>query len=133
MNKTFFAVTGIVRYKGKMLIVKKAPDDRNYPNHWSFCSGFVKEFEAGEETVLREIKEESGLKARIVKEGRIIHVKDKRNKKNWVVLPFLCEVDSDKVKLDHENVDYAWITKDKLDDYDFVPAVIDDLKSVGLL
>ena len=65
--KTYFAITGIVENKNKVLILKKSAKDYNYPKRWSFCSGYVKEFESAEDTVLREIKEETGLKARIVK------------------------------------------------------------------
>ena len=68
--KTYFVVTGILKHKNQFLILKKAPNDRNYPNRWSFCSGFVKEFESGEDSCLREIKEETGLDAEIVKTGK---------------------------------------------------------------
>ena len=54
--KTYFAVTGVVKFKNKVLILKKSPKDWNYPSKWSFCSGYVKEFESAEDTVLREIK-----------------------------------------------------------------------------
>ena len=133
MSKTYFAVTGIVTNEDKILILKKHPKDRNYPNHWSFCSGFVKEFEPGEETVLREIKEETGLDAEIIKRCDVIFIEDRKNNKNWVVLPFLCKVDKTEVKLDHENVDYKWITKEEIKNFKFVPGLIDDLKAVGLL
>jgi 8-oxo-dGTP diphosphatase len=133
MTKTYFAVTGIIIYEGKFLILKKSPDDYNYPNHWSFCSGFVKEFEAGEDTLLREVKEETGLEAEIVKEGEIVHVRDKTNGKNWIILPFLCSVKSNQVTLDHENSEFRWITKGQIPEFKFVPGLIEDLKSVGLL
>lgn len=133
MTKTYFAVTGIVTNKDKMLILKKAPDDRNFPNHWSFCSGFVKEFEAGEDTALREIKEETGLDAEIIRKGKLLTVEDKRNDKIWVVLPLLCKVDKTVVKLDHENTEYKWITKKEITNFKFVPGIIDDLKAVKLL
>ena len=55
--KTYFAVTGIVKHMDKVLILKKSPNDWNYPGKWSFCSGYVKEFEAAEDTALREIKD----------------------------------------------------------------------------
>ena len=69
--KTYFVVTGIVKNKGKVLILKKSPKDWSYPNKWSFCSGYIKEFESAEDTVLREIEEETGLKAKIIKKGKI--------------------------------------------------------------
>lgn len=132
MSKSYFAVTGIVTYKDKLLILKKSPDDRNYPNHWSFCSGFVKEFEAGENTVLREIKEEANLEAEIIKRGKLIFVEDKENNKNWIILPFLCKVNSTEVTLDHENSEFKWVTKEEIINFHFVPGIIEDLKAVGL-
>ena len=131
--KTYFVVTGGVRNKDKFLILKKSPDDYNYPNKWSFCSGFIKEFEAAEDSCLREIKEETGLDATIVKEGGIIEVIDKKNGKRWIIAMYLCEVDKRDVKLCHENVEFKWVGLDELDGYEFVPGLAKDLKSLGLM
>ncbi len=131
--KTYFVVTGIVKSKGKVLILKKSPTDRNYPNRWSFCSGYVKEFEAAEDSVLREIKEETGLDARILKKGRLFQKTDTKAKKSWVIFPFLCEAKSQRVKLDHENVDFRWISRMDIKKYPAVPGLEKDLKVLGLL
>jgi len=131
--KSYFAVTGIVMFNDKILILKKHPDDRNYPNYWSFVSGFVKEFEAGEDTMMREMKEETGLDGEIVKTGEVIEAFDEKNNKTWVVKPFLLKVNSDKVKLCHENTDFKWVTLEELMTVKFVPGLKQDLKSVGLL
>ena len=133
MTKTYFVVTGIVMCNGKYLILKKAPDDYNYPEHWSFCSGFVKEFESAEDTCLREIKEETDLDVELIKEGTLIHKHDPRNGKNWVILPFLCKAKNTQIRLDHENTEYRWITKDEIKNYNFVPGLIKNLESVGFL
>ncbi|HZX45556.1 MAG TPA: NUDIX hydrolase [Candidatus Nanoarchaeia archaeon] len=92
--KTFFVVTGIVQYENRYLLLKRSPDDYNYPNKWSFCSGFVKELEAGEETVLREIKEETGLSAEIIKTGKVMEIID--SGKRWVVACYLCNAKEKK-------------------------------------
>ena len=131
--KTHFIVTGVVKNKGRFLILKKAPNDYNYPNKWSFCSGFVKEFESGEDTCLREIKEETGLDAKIVKTGKIIEVIDEEKGKKWVIAVYLCEAGKDDVKLCHENVEFRWAIFDDIKDYEFVPGLAKDLKSLGLL
>ena len=131
--KTYFVVTGVVMRKGKVLILKKHPNDYNYPNKWSFCSGFVKEFEAAQDTVLREVKEETGLKAKIVKEGKLFQKDDKKNCKSWVIKCFLCKVNSEKVKLDHENTDFKWINHKDIRNYLIVPGLEKDLKVLGLL
>lgn len=130
--KTYFVVTGIVKNNGKILILKKAPNDWNYPNKWSFCSGYVKEFESAEDTVLREIREETGLKAKIVKNGRLFQKNDKTKGKSWVIMPFLCEVNSRNVKLDHENVEFKWVNHEEVSRYPAVPGLEKDLKVLGL-
>ena len=131
--KTYFVVSGIVKYKDKVLILKKSSLDHNYPGRWSFCSGFVKEFESAEETVLREIQEETGLNAKIMKKGKLFQKDDKHNNKSWVIIPFLCEVKSRIVKLDHENVDFKWINHEDIRKYPSVPGLEKDLKVLGLL
>ena len=133
MMKIYFAVTGVVRHKGKVLILKKAPDDYNFPSHWSFCSGYIKEFECAEDTVLREIKEETGLKARIMKKGKLFLQEYPAKNKSWYVMPFLCEVSSGNVKLDHENTEYRWIIHKDIIKYKTVPGLKKDLKVLGLL
>ena len=133
MMKTYFTVAGIVKSKGKVLILKKSPNDYNYPNKWSFCSGYVKEFESAEESVLREIKEETGLKARISKKGRLLKVNDVSKGKIWIIMPLLCEAASRNVKLDRENVDFKWISYKDIEKYPTVPGLEKDLKVLGLI
>ena len=130
--KTYFAVTSVVMNKGKVLILKKSPKDWNYPNKWSFCSGYAKEFEAAEDTAIREIKEETGLKGRILKKGKIFETIDNKSKKAWIVVPFLCEVKSRNIKLDHENTEYRWISHKEIKKYQTVPGLEKDLKVLGL-
>lgn len=130
--KTYFVVAGVIQCRGKILILKKSDDDYNYPGKWSFCSGFVKEFEAAEDTVLREIKEETGLKGKIIKNGKIVSIEDKKKNKTWVVCVFLCKVKWQKVKLCHENSDFRWILPKELKKYPTVPGLWKDLKVLGL-
>ncbi len=131
--KTYFAVTGVVLNKGKVLILKKSPKDYNYPNKWGFCSGYAKEFEAADDTVLREIKEETCLTAKILKKGKLFQKDDKKLGKTWVITPFLCKASSREVKLDHENVEFKWIDYKGINKYQTVPGLEKDLKVLGLI
>lgn len=130
--KTYFVVTGIVKYKDKVLILKKSQNDYNYPDKWSFCSGYVKEFESAEDTVLREIKEETGLSAKIIKKGKLIEVKDNKNRKTWIIIVFLCSVKSSNIRLCNENVESKWVKYEDIKNYDTVPGLQKDLKVLGL-
>ena len=102
-------------------------------NKWSFCSGYVKEFESAEDNILREIREETGLKAKLIKKGKLFEVADKKIHRTWIVMPFLCEVNSIQVKLDHENVEFRWIGHKDISKYKTVPGLQKDLKILGLI
>ena len=131
--KTYFVVTGIVRHKGKILVLQKSDNDYNYPGKWSLCSGYVKEFESAEDTLLREIKEETGLKAKLQGKGKLIHVKDKNKNKSWVIVVFPCSVKSGKVNLCHENKNFKWIKPKELKSLDTVPGLKKDIAKTGLI
>lgn len=127
--KTYFVVTGIVKHEGNYLILKRADDDRNYPGKWSFCSGFVKEFESAEDACLREIEEEVGLLCRIFRSDLIDTIDEERGIR-WVVAVFLCEADDNEVKLGPENTKYKWVKDFK--GIDLVPGIWDAIERLGL-
>ena len=54
-------------------------------------------------------------------------------KKAWIVVPFLCEVKSRNIKLDHENTEYRWISHKDLGKYPTVPGLKKDLKVLNLI
>ena len=131
--KTYFVVTGIVQNPdGKILLLRKSMDDSIYPGKWSFCSGYVKEFEAGEDSVLREIQEETGLTGAIIKRGKIVEIIDEVIGRHWIVACFLCTVDSDDIKLCHENSEFRWVTPKEIHSFDMVPGLEKDLKALGV-
>ena len=131
--KTYLVVTGVVKHKGRFLILHRGKNDYNYPGKWSFCSGFVKEFEAAEQCILREINEETGLKARIIKTGKIIEVKDKKRNIRWVIAVYLWEAKNTNVKVCKENQGYRWVKSSEFKKYPFVPGLTKNLKTLGLI
>ncbi len=132
--KTYFVVAAVVlNPEGNILLLRKSMDDRVYPGKWSFCAGHVKEFEAAEDTVLREIFEETGLHATIKHPVRIAETIDEEKGRKWVVGCFLCAVPSNGVRLCHENSEYRWVPLHDIRNFDMVPGSEKDLKVLGLL
>lgn len=131
--KTYFAVTAVILNNGEVLILRKALSDWNYPGKWGFCSGYVKEFEAAEDTAIREVKEETGLAASIIRGAGIIISEDKTLGKRWAIAPFLCESTSRDVRLCHENIDFRWIKPKELKKFDTVPGAEEDINAFGLV
>ncbi len=132
--KSYFVVAGIVRNRqGKILLLQKNLKDKAYPGKWSFCSGYVKEFEAAEDSVLREIKEETGLDATIAGRGHLVEVHDPAKESIWLVMCYLCSSPSSEVTLCHENIAFQWISPIEITSFDTVPGLEKDLKILGLL
>ncbi|MBI2671853.1 NUDIX hydrolase [Candidatus Woesearchaeota archaeon] len=130
--KTYVICVGIVKFNERILILKRIRNKRFSPNEWEFVSGFIKEHENAEDCVLREVKEETNLKGKIVKSGQVFETEDKYGR--WIIIPFLITVKSDKVKIDiKEHSEYKWINPDRIDNFKTVADLKKDLKRVGLL
>lgn len=130
--KTRVAVISVVKFEGRILLLKRSSDRESSPGKWQPVSGFIKEGEAAEKTALRELKEETGLEGEIVEKGETFEVRDKWGR--WIVVPFLISVGSDELEIDREeHSEYKWIKPRKVIEFDCVEGVEKDLKSVGLL
>jgi NADH pyrophosphatase NudC (nudix superfamily) len=92
--KTYPIVIGVIQFRDKILLLKRSKSKRYSPNLWEFVSGFLKGGESAEEAVLREIKEETNLKVKIIKSGKPFEAKDIWGR--WIIIPFLFSVRSGK-------------------------------------
>ena len=79
------------------------------------------------------ITKNSILNAKIIRNGRLFQKDDRKKGKSWVILPFLCEVNSRNVQLDHENTEFEWINYKDVKRYSTVPGLQKDLKVLGLM
>lgn len=112
----------------KILIVQRAKKDTN-PLKWEFPGGSVEE-ENAENTAVRELKEETGLKGEIVeKSAEEEIVIDNREFRFHV---FLTHVDSKDVELSHEHEKHEWIEIEEAKDFDTVDGFKKDLEAVNL-
>jgi 8-oxo-dGTP pyrophosphatase MutT (NUDIX family) len=121
---------GLLKNKdGEYLFLRsgKAAKYGNITNVWCFPQGGIEENEDLEEGLIREIKEEIGLKESDISVGKLIgkfyvdingRKNFKRFKKGKVYFVFSVEAKSKDIKLFEEEVlDYKWIPKEKLRDF----------------
>ncbi len=92
--------------------------------HWDFPKGNIEEGEKEEETVRREIKEETGIKDIKIIEGFKEWIKyfyrktyglneDKKKKVPWtfkIVTFYLAETKTKEVKISFEHIGYQWLS-----------------------
>lgn len=116
--------------KDRFLLVKRSSLRKRFPNEWEFPSGFLED-ETEQQGALRELKEENGLIGEIIKTGDSFRVGS--DSYDFRVYPVLVKVDSVNVQLTKEHEDFEWIEKDQIEDYNTVPQIKENLKSVDLL
>jgi len=86
-------------------------------NHWDFPKGHVEKGEKEQETVKREVQEETGIEKIEILKGykEKIHyfynLKGKLMSKDVVF--YLAKTEKDEVKISHEHIGFEWLPFDK--------------------
>lgn len=113
-----------VKYRDKILLVRRSKDLGFYPGYWNGVSGFLDDNKNIEEKVREELKEELGVSGKDIKRikmGEIFHSKAPKYDKTWIVHPVLVEVKTDKVKINWEAENLRWIEPRKARSLKLVP------------
>jgi len=121
---------GVVQFDGKILLMKRSPTKKFYPLKWENAGGGIQRTETPEEAVLREVKEETGLKCRIIRKGTPVDVPN--GNVIFVVLPFLVKPENNNVILSKEHTEYKWVNVDEYKNFDCVDGIENDYASLGL-
>lgn len=107
----------------RILLLKRSSfPDQWMPNKWALVGGGVNDGEEPIDGCIREIKEETGLVIKDLKEKAVLQ----RNPDSVEHL-FLGKYDGDlfNIKLDFENQGYGWFGKNEIDFLDTVPNLMD--------
>ncbi len=103
----------LLRYRGKILLMRRNKGLRFYPDCWNGVSGFLDDQKSVRGKVIEEIREELGMPAHTVRRitiGPIFHQESKRYKKTWIVHPILVDMKTDMIKrIDWEARGFAWV------------------------
>lgn len=113
----------------RVLLLQRAADDDTGAGTWENAGGNVEENEAPEESILREIREETGIDDISIK--RVAYVVLAHFSKPVLIIVYLCETDSETVRLSNEHQAFHWA--DKADCLNLLPdGIIKDFEKNGI-
>jgi len=108
-----YVIAAIENKVGEILIVKRGSTAEWEPNKWSLVGGVVKQNEGLDDALTREVKEETQLSIYNLKYVTLMQ------SDGGITYVYTAKTTQDDPTLDWENVDYDWVTIDKLDEYEF--------------
>lgn len=125
MNKkkivTKVVLAGVVVNNGKVLILQRHKNEDVFPELWELPSGKKEPLETSENSLRREIKEETGLRVEIIKPISVFdyQIEKETEIKDSTQINFLVMPKGDiKVKISQEHQAFTWITEKELDNYE---------------
>ena len=114
--------TSILLHGDRILILKRSAAVGSFQHHWSGVSGFVEPGEEPLETSQREVEEETGIpRASLELLARAAPHRVEKPDKSFEVHSFLYRCATDRVRLNWENDEFAWVAPESLRDYLTVP------------
>jgi 8-oxo-dGTP diphosphatase len=128
--KTRVFTTGVVIKRGRLLILKRRPDDDTYPGVWDCVGGHFEPGESAEDCILREAREEAGQEMKIVKVGPLIEYLDQYGRA--VAVPFVLRPDPNRPVVVSEHSEYRWVRPGDLRRYEVVPDLSKALALFGM-
>jgi len=120
-------VTSFIKDNDRFLLLKRSDKVKTMKGLWAGVSGII---EGDEEPLKRakiEIFEELGItedKIKFLKSSLEMKINSPQYENHeWKIFPFLFEVKNPIIKLNWENSEYRWITKNEIKNYETVPSI----------
>jgi len=115
-------VTVFVRYRDKILLLKRSDKVGTYRGKWNTVAGYLDDAKPVREKALEELREEIGVREEDISSmrfGEMLEFQDERIGRTWIVNPVLVELKKKpEIKLDWEHIEYKWIKPDELKNFD---------------
>lgn len=113
-------LAGVVFNKqGQVLILQRSADEDIYPEMWELPSGKREYFESSQDSLVREIKEETGLDVKIIQPCSVFEYKIEKPTeiRDSTQINFIVTSESSEVKTSNEHQDFVWISESEIEKY----------------
>lgn len=134
-KKTIVGALGVIQKNGKVLMgLRHDPERPDLNGKWEFPGGGVEFEERPEEAVVREVKEEVGIKVKVIGPVSYAIVEydlQQPDKLRYILFPYYCKIISGKIKpSDAEITRVKWIDPKKVIPDECMPYTKELLASV---
>ncbi len=116
---------GVIIRDNKVLILQRHKDEDIYPNMWELPSGKREPLEPSEDSLIREVREETGIDVKVIMAFSVFdyQIEKPDEIRDSTQINFLVASINDKdVALSNEHQAFAWIVKDEINKYDLTEA-----------
>lgn len=114
-------LAAVIIKNDKVLILQRHKDEDIFPNMWELPSGKKESLETSESSLLREVKEETGLDIKIIMPFFVFdyQIEKPEEIRDSTQINFLATpIDNNKkVKLSSEHQNFVWIREDEVNQY----------------
>ncbi len=125
VDKLFAAMKAFIVRDGKVLILRESTkySDGSNASKYDIVGGRITPGEHFKESLLREIKEETGLNVNVKRPFFVNEWRPKVKGEEWQVIgTFLeCETLSDNVVLSSDHDHFLWISPEEYNNYNLIP------------
>lgn len=108
MKKLYVGMGAALEKDGKYLILKRSDSKDFAPNAWEVVTGRIEEDESPEDGILREILEETGLRAEIVMPVETGFFYRGGKEFPMVFISYWCKYKEGDVRLNWEHSEFKW-------------------------
>ncbi|MBS3117754.1 NUDIX domain-containing protein [Candidatus Woesearchaeota archaeon] len=127
-------ITCFVRFKDKVLLLKRSDNVGAYRGKWNAVAGYIDEAKPLSMKVMDELKEELGIlhdDILRIEFGAPYEFYDLGIERTWIIYPCVADLRNNrKIRLDWEHTAFKWIYPDEIFDYDIVPRLDESLNRV---
>lgn len=127
LPKLFVATKAFIQYKDRVLLLRESTQYSDGSNAGKFdvVGGRITPGEHFAESLLREIKEETGLEATITEPFFVSEWRPSVRGEQWQIVGiyFVCTVGSDGIELSNDHDHYEWIDPREYESYNLIDNV----------